>query len=175
MSRIPLFGGYYLGTGLISVVGTSFGTLSTANAVFDAMYRDGTLIHDACPDAYGKVLGSNLSNLLISEIFLPARVLKHVFPPMVTDTFPQHTSRQNKINHCHANPPSNSSSSSSAFPHERLGAPNWGGGSNCRQTRPPLESGSIIALCPTILAQRPLPWASPEFIGLGFLSSSASY
>ena len=33
MSRIPLFKGYYLGTGLISVVGTSFATLSTANAV----------------------------------------------------------------------------------------------------------------------------------------------
>lgn len=33
MSRIPLFRGYYLGTGLLSVVGTSFATLSTANAV----------------------------------------------------------------------------------------------------------------------------------------------
>lgn len=33
MSRLPLFGGYYLGTGLLSVVGTSFATLSTANAV----------------------------------------------------------------------------------------------------------------------------------------------
>lgn len=33
MSRLRLFGGYYLGTGLISVVGTSFATLSTANAV----------------------------------------------------------------------------------------------------------------------------------------------
>ena len=33
MSRIHLFGNYYLGTGLISVVGTSFATLSTANAV----------------------------------------------------------------------------------------------------------------------------------------------
>jgi hypothetical protein len=33
MSRLKLFGGYYLGTGLITVVGTSFATLSTANAV----------------------------------------------------------------------------------------------------------------------------------------------
>jgi len=33
MSRIKLFRGYYLGTGLITVVGTSFATLSTANAV----------------------------------------------------------------------------------------------------------------------------------------------
>jgi hypothetical protein len=28
----------------------------------------------------------------------------------------------------------------------------------------------IFALCPTTLAPRPLPWGSPEFIGLGFLS-----
>lgn len=33
MSRIRLFRGYYLGTGLITVVGTSFATLSTASAV----------------------------------------------------------------------------------------------------------------------------------------------
>jgi uric acid-xanthine permease len=31
------------------------------------------------------------------------------------------------------------------------------------------ESG-IFRLCPTIFAPRPLPWGSPEFIGLGFLS-----
>lgn len=33
MSRLKLPGGYYLGTGLLSVVGTSFATLSTADAV----------------------------------------------------------------------------------------------------------------------------------------------
>lgn len=33
MSRLHLFGPYYLGTGLITVVGTSFATLSTATAV----------------------------------------------------------------------------------------------------------------------------------------------
>lgn len=33
MSRVHLFRNYYLGTGLITVVGTSFATLSTANAV----------------------------------------------------------------------------------------------------------------------------------------------
>lgn len=33
MSRIKLWKGYYLGTGLLSVVGTSFATLSTADAV----------------------------------------------------------------------------------------------------------------------------------------------
>lgn len=84
MSRLHLFREYYLGTGLISVVGTSFATLSTASAVcsvhsrfdsiylmslqiFNAMYKDGTcpsttgadgtVTPGACPDAYGKLLG----------------------------------------------------------------------------------------------------------------------
>lgn len=47
------------------------------------------------------------------------------------------------------------------------GMPNWGGGSNDCDTRP---SSGIFQLCPTIYAPRPLPWGSPEFIGLGFLS-----
>merc|ERR1712093_881811 len=33
---------YWLGTGLITVVGTSFATLSTASAIFAALYADGT-------------------------------------------------------------------------------------------------------------------------------------
>lgn len=47
------------------------------------------------------------------------------------------------------------------------GIPNWGGGSNDCMSRP---SSGIFQLCPTTLAPRPLPWGSPEFIGLGFLS-----
>ena len=47
------------------------------------------------------------------------------------------------------------------------GIPNWGGGSNDCQSRP---TSGIFQLCPTTLAPRPLPWGSPEFIGLGFLS-----
>ncbi|KAG8732199.1 hypothetical protein FRC10_001162 [Ceratobasidium sp. 414] len=44
---------------------------------------------------------------------------------------------------------------------------NWGGGSNDCHGRP---TTGIFTLCPTIFAKRPLPWGSPEFIGLGFLS-----
>jgi uric acid-xanthine permease len=90
MSRLKLWGRYYLGTGLLSVVGTSFATLSTAFAVrhltnpstcyintnqsthqiFDAMYKDGTcksqtasdgtITRLPCPLAYGKLLGTAL-------------------------------------------------------------------------------------------------------------------
>ncbi|KAJ7758329.1 permease family-domain-containing protein [Mycena metata] len=158
ISRLPLFGGYYLGTGLISVVGTSFSTLSTANAIFDAMYRDGTcssttaadgtVTRNACPEAYGKLLGTSLicSFLEMFMAFVPPRVLKRIFPPMITGTV---------VLLIGAGLVGDS------------GALNWGGGSNGCQSFP---TSGIFALCPTTFAPRPLPWGSPEFIGLGFLS-----
>ncbi|KAH9899752.1 Xanthine/uracil permease [Cubamyces lactineus] len=158
MSRIRLFGNYFLGTGLISVVGTSFATLSTANAIFDSMYADGTcpsttapdgtVTRGACPDAYGMVLGTSIicSFLEILMSFVPPRILKRVFPPMVTGTV---------IVMIGASLIGSS------------GIPNWGGGSNDCMGRP---SSGFFQLCPDISAPRPLPWGSPEFIGLGFLS-----
>ncbi|KAJ6513706.1 xanthine/uracil permease [Mycena vitilis] len=158
ISRTPLFGGYYLGTGLISVVGTSFSTLSTANAIFDAMYRDGTcssttatdgtVTRNACPDAYGMLLGTSLvcSFLEMALAFVPPRVLKRIFPPMITGMV---------VLLIGASLVGDS------------GALNWGGGANGCQNFP---TTGIFELCPTIFAPRPLPWASPEFIGLGFLS-----
>ncbi|KAH9850707.1 xanthine/uracil permease [Lenzites betulinus] len=158
MSRAKLFGGYYLGTGLISVVGTSFATLSTANAIFNAMYADGTcpsttaadgtVTRGPCPDAYGMVLGTSIicSFLEIFMSFVPPRILKRVFPPMVTGTV---------IVMIGASLIGSS------------GIPNWGGGSNDCSGRP---TSGFFELCPNIAAPRPLPWGSPEFIGLGFLS-----
>ncbi|KAF5370579.1 hypothetical protein D9758_001959 [Tetrapyrgos nigripes] len=158
MSRIKLFGKYCLGTGLVSVVGTSFATLSTANAIFDSMYNDGTcpsttsaegtMTREACPDAYGMLLGTSLicSFLEMFMAFVPARVLKRIFPPMVTGTV---------ILMIGASLIGSS------------GILNWGGGSNDCSSSP---TTGIFQLCPTINAPRPLPWGSPEFIGLGFLS-----
>ncbi|KAJ7916667.1 xanthine/uracil permease [Mycena leptocephala] len=173
ISRIRLFGGYFLGTGLISVVGTSFSTLSTANAIFDAMYRDGTCssttnadgtaTRNACPDAYGKLLGQWIyasclwlnpsagTSLICSFLemfmaFVPPRVLKRIFTPIVTGTVVVLIG---------------------AGLIGDSGALNWGGGSNGCQDFP---TSGIFQLCPTIFAPRPLPWASPEFIRLGFLS-----
>ncbi|KIK00528.1 hypothetical protein K443DRAFT_679101 [Laccaria amethystina LaAM-08-1] len=158
MSRVRLFKGYYLGTGLITVVGTSFATLSTASAIFSAMYKDGTcpsttaadgsVVQGPCPDAYGKVLGTSLicSFLEIGMSFCSPRLLKRLFPPLVTGTV---------ILLIGASLIGSS------------GIPNWGGGSNDCQNRP---TSGIFELCPTIFAPRPLPWGSPEFIGLGFLS-----
>ncbi|KAH9475057.1 Uric acid-xanthine permease [Psilocybe cubensis] len=158
MSRMRLFGGYYLGTGLISVVGTSFSTLSTANAIFDAMYADGTctsttladgtIQRNACPEAYGKLLGTSLicSFLEMFLAFVPPRTLKRIFPPIITGTVVLLIG---------------------ASLVGSSGALSWGGGSNGCQNFP---ASGIFQLCPTIFAPRPLPWGSPEFIGLGFLS-----
>ncbi|KAF4619304.1 hypothetical protein D9613_004749 [Agrocybe pediades] len=96
-----------------------------------------------CPDAYGIVLGSFLE-IFIS--FCSPKILKRIFPPLVTGTVILLIG---------------SSLIGSS------GIANWGGGSNNCSGRP--ETG-IFALCPTIFAPRPLPWGSPEFIGLGFLS-----
>ncbi|KAG2360080.1 permease family-domain-containing protein [Suillus spraguei] len=149
MSRAKLWGGYYLGTGLLSVVGTSFATLSTANAIFNMMYAngtcpsttaaDGTITRGPCPDAYGMLLEIGLS-------FLPPRVLRRIFPPMVTGTV---------ILMIGASLVGSS------------GILDWGGGSNGCQARP---TSGIYQLCPTVGSPHALPWGSPEFIGLGFLS-----
>ncbi|KAG1731130.1 permease family-domain-containing protein [Suillus lakei] len=158
MSRIKLWGGYYLGTGLLSVVGTSFATLSTATAIFDVMYAngtcpsttaaDGTVTRGPCPDAYGMVLGTSLicACLEIGLSFIPPRILQRIFPPMVTGTFILMIG-------------STLVGSS--------GIPDWGGGSNGCQTRP---TSGIYQLCPTVGSPHALPWGSPQFIGLGFLS-----
>ncbi|KAG2115491.1 xanthine uracil permease [Suillus clintonianus] len=158
MSRIKLWGGYYLGTGLLSMVGTSFSTISTANAIINAMYAngtcpsttaaDGTVTRGPCPDAYGMVLGTALicAFLEIGLSFLPPRVLRRIFPPMVTGTFILMIG---------------STLVGSA------GMSDWGGGSNGCQARP---TSGIYQLCPTVGAPHALPWGSPQFIGLGFLS-----
>ncbi|KDQ63955.1 hypothetical protein JAAARDRAFT_213723 [Jaapia argillacea MUCL 33604] len=160
MSRIHLFGKYYLGTGLITVVGTSFSTLSTANAIFNAMYADGTcpsttsggvVTRGPCPDAYGYLLGTSLicAFLEIGMSFVPPKKLQRIFPPIVTGTV---------ILMIGASLIGSS------------GIPNWGGGSNDCMGRP---TSGIFALCPTIFAPRPLLWGAPEFIGIGFLSFMA--
>jgi uracil-xanthine permease len=161
MSRIRIWRNYYLGTGLLSVVGTSFSTLSTANSIFDALYADGTcpsttaadgtVTRGSCPDAYGMLLGTSLicSFLEIFISFVPTRKLQRVFPPLVTGVVVLMIG---------------------ASLIGESGIPNWGGGANDCQSRP---SSGIFQLCPTTLAPRPLPWGSPEFIGLGFLSFMA--
>ncbi|KAL8281041.1 hypothetical protein RQP46_006720 [Phenoliferia psychrophenolica] len=88
---------YWMGTGLITVVGTSFATLSTASAIFDTLYKNGTCpmisvkgvaTRGSCPEAYGYLLGTSaLCSLLeMGLAFVSPKVLKRIFPPIVTGT-----------------------------------------------------------------------------------------
>jgi NCS2 family nucleobase:cation symporter-2 len=142
---------YYIGTGLISVVGTSFATIPVATGALSQMYATGFCPTDAdgtklpCPDGYGAIIGTAACCALIeiAMAFTPPRILRKIFPPLVTGP----TVCLIGVNLI-----------SSGFS-------NWAGGSGDCSSRP--ETG-LFQLCPTINAPHPLPWGSAEFIGLGF-------
>lgn len=171
---------YWMGTGLVTVVrpfpaslrwcerpkgtrltfvhlqvGTSFATLSTASAIFNALYADGTCtsqvidgvtVRDACPKAYGYLLGTSALCSLLPMLmsFVPPKVLKRVFPPVVTGVV---------VLLIGAKLVGDS------------GALAWLGGSGACRSRP--TTGPNMT-CPT--GSHRLPWGSPEYLGLGFLS-----
>ncbi|KAJ5864175.1 Purine permease [Penicillium soppii] len=140
---------YYIGTGLLSVVGTSFSTITVAQGAFTQMYKsgycpsleDGTKL--ACPKGYGALLGTScLCALLeIGMSFMSSRILARVFPPLVTG-------------------PTVMLIGASLV---KSAMQDWAGGSGCG-TDP-----SARTMCPSADAPHALPWGSAEFIGLGFL------
>jgi uric acid-xanthine permease len=142
---------YYIGTGLISVVGTSFATIPVATGALGQMYASGYCPIDAdgnklpCPRGYGAVLGTACicSLLEIALSFAPAKILKRVFPPLVTG--PTVMLIGVKL--------------------IASGFQNWAGGSGTCASRP--ETGPF-QLCPSNAAPNAAPWGSAQFIGLGF-------
>lgn len=85
---------YYLGTGLISVMGTSFTFLPVARDMVVSRIMEAKVLGECngmdCPEAgmkgYGRFLGTCMVAALL-EIFiamLPPRVIKKLFPPVVT-------------------------------------------------------------------------------------------
>lgn len=83
---------YYIGTGLISVVGTSFATIPVASGAFAQMYKTGFCPSDAngnplpCPNGYGAILGTACCCALLEILmsFTPPKYLRKIFPPLVT-------------------------------------------------------------------------------------------
>lgn len=142
---------YFIGTGLISVVGTSFATIPVATGALAQMYTTGFCPSDGsgnplpCPDGYGAIIGTACVCALLEILmsFTPPKYLKRIFPPLVTG--PTVTLIGISL-------------ISSGFE-------GWAGGSGPCQQRP--DSG-IFTLCPTIYAPHALPWGSAQFIGLGF-------
>ncbi|GAE00176.1 purine permease, putative [Paecilomyces variotii No. 5] len=141
---------YYIGTGLISVVGTSFSIIPIATGALSQMYKTGYCPVDEagnslpCPHGYGAILATAaLCSLLeIGLSFTSTKVLKRIFPPLVTG-------------------PTVLLIGASLI---ETGLKDWAGGSGTCGTDP-----SARALCPSAGAPHALPWGSAEFIGLGFL------
>ncbi|KAL2842260.1 permease family-domain-containing protein [Aspergillus pseudodeflectus] len=135
---------YYIGSGVLSVMGVSFAIISVASGAFTQMYSNGFCQVDAdgnrlpCPEAYGALIGTSACCALVEIVlaFVPPKIMQKIFPPIVTGP----TVMLIGINLI------------------GTGFKDWAGGSGC-----------MDAICPNEAAPRPLPWGSPEFIGLGFL------
>lgn len=142
---------YFLGTGLLSVVGTSFDTIPVATGVFKQMYDtgycklgpDGTRL--PCLQGYGALLGTTMVASLLEMLisFAPPKYLHKVFPPLVTGPTVMLI----------------------GVALVQSGFQNWAGGSGPCMARP---TSGPFRLCPSNDAPHPLPWGSAEFIGLGF-------
>lgn len=145
ITRFHIYGTkYYLGTGLLSVVGTSFATITIVNSAFPMMYANGFCPVDAdgtklaCPDGYGAILGTGAvcALLEIALSFMPAKVLQKLFPPIVTGPVVL-------LIGVHL---------------IETGLKDWIGGSSC-----------VDAICPSVGGPNAAPYGSAQFIGLGFL------
>ncbi|KAK1997604.1 uracil-xanthine permease [Colletotrichum falcatum] len=141
---------YYIGTGLISVVGISFSIIPVAQGALAQMYANGFCPIDAqgnklpCPDGYGAIIGSSALCALIEIVisFMPTKIMLRVFPPIVTGP----TVMLIGINLIGS------------------GFQNWMGGSGpCAN-----PTSDFFARCPNIGAPHALPWGSAEYLGLGF-------
>lgn len=144
---------YYIGTGLISVVGTSFAIIPVATGAFTQMYATGFCPTDSsgsklpCPEGYGAILGTACCCALleIALSFTRPSVLKKVFPPLVTG-------------------PTVMLIGISLI---KSGFQGWAGGSGSPGCIDRPSSG-LFSVCPMEGAPHALPWGSAEYIGLGF-------
>jgi NCS2 family nucleobase:cation symporter-2 len=142
---------YYIGTGLLSVVGMSFSIIPVAASGINNMYASGFCPSAAdgtplpCPKGYGALIGTTTLCALIEILmsFMPPKALKRLFPPLVTGPVVMLI----------------------GVSLTKSGLTNWAGGS-CNFTD---TDGNFLTLCPSDSAPHALPWGSAEFIGLGFL------
>ncbi|KAN0099164.1 putative purine permease [Hyaloscypha variabilis] len=139
---------FYIGTGLLSVVGPTFDILPIAFNYTAMRYKNGTCptavdgTQLPCPDAWGAILGSMLCTvwIQIAMSMVPPKKLNKIFPKIVTGSLLLLVGVY-LIN---------------------SGMQNWGGSSNCN------GGTGYYALCPNIGAPKPLVWGDPKLIGLGF-------
>ncbi|CAC19746.1 nucleobase transmembrane transporter [Schizosaccharomyces pombe] len=145
---------YYIGTGMLSVLGISFTSVSVAPKVLSQMYENGYCPKDEngtklpCPDGYGAFLATACvcSLLEIFMSFIPPRILKRLFPPIVTGPVVLLIG---------------TSLISS-------GLNDWAGGEGSCTGRPTEAEAPGYSLCPSDTSPHALGWGSAQFIGLGF-------
>ncbi|KAI0007713.1 putative purine permease [Xylariaceae sp. FL0662B] len=138
---------FFIGTGLLSVVGPTFDILPIAFNYTAMRYGNGTCPTAAdgtplpCPDAWGAILGSMLCTVWVQILmsFVPPKTLNRIFPKIVTGSLLLLVGVYLISN----------------------GMQNWGGSSNCH------GGEGFYALCPDVSAPKPLPWGDPKLIGLG--------
>lgn len=142
---------FYLGTGLISVAGTSFGIVPVAQKYIANQYTRGYCetidgVDQPCPDAYGRLIGTCAVTALVHMClsFVPPKTLKKLFPPMITGQV---------LLFIGANLVSSS-------------IEDWAGSSG--QCSSSTNTIAFYKLCPNIDVPRPYPWGNAHFIGLGF-------
>ncbi|KAL3148343.1 hypothetical protein ABBQ38_013800 [Trebouxia sp. C0009 RCD-2024] len=75
-------GRFMYGTGIISVIGTSFTFLNVTQSSIKNMLAEGNTF----VQAYGRILGTQITCCWLAVLlsFMPPRMLKRCFPPMVT-------------------------------------------------------------------------------------------
>ena len=129
---------FYIGTGLLSVVGPTFDILPICFTYAAARYKtgscpvaeDGTQL--ACPNAWGAILGTMLCTVWVQILMsiVPPRILNRIFPKMVTGSLLLLVGVYLVGN----------------------GMQNWGGSMNCH------GGEGFYALCPNTGAPKPLVW-----------------
>ena len=139
---------FFIGTGLLSVVGPTFDILPIVFNYSALRYKAGTCLvatdgtEQPCPEAWGACLGTMLCCvwIQIGMAFVPPRMMNRLFPQLITGSLLTLVGVYLVGN----------------------GLQNWGGSSNCH------DGKGFYALCPDISAPHPLPWGDPKLIGLGF-------
>ncbi|KAH6638454.1 purine permease [Boeremia exigua] len=139
---------FFIGTGLLSVVGPTFDILPIVFNYAALRYKSGSCpvaedgTQGACPQAWGAVLGTMLCCvwIQIGMAFVPPKTLNKIFPKLITGSLLTLIGVYLIGN----------------------GLQNWGGSSNCH------GGEGFYELCPSIAAPKPLPWGDPKLIGLGF-------
>ncbi|CAO3667847.1 hypothetical protein G6F70_005711 [Rhizopus microsporus] len=145
---------FYFGIGLLQIAGVAFANMPASQALVGNMYKngqcpieilsDGTIKYLPCPDAFGAILGTQmlcaLLNIAIS--FLPHRILRKMFPKIVTGTVLVVIG---------------ASLITTAMK-------NWAGGTGPCMNRP---SSGEYQLCPSIYAPHAQAWGSPVNFAIG--------